>query len=486
MKPFNWKFVGYIIGILLIIESTFLLISTIVSLIYGEHDVPAFISSLILTLACGGLLIWSCHNHDRDLHRREGFFIVSFSWIALSFFGMLPFILSKSIPSVTDAFFETMSGFTTTGASILNDIDSLPHGILFWRSIIQWLGGMGVIVFTLALLPRLGVAGGVQLFNSEAPGLTHDKLSPRIDQTAKRLWGMYLVITIACAALLCAGPMNLFDSICHAFTTMATGGFSTKQASIAYWDSAYVEYIITMFMFIAGTNFTLVYFFLKGNFRKAVKDEEFRFYASVVIVTTIIIVVGLMATGIMKEFEPTFRMALFQVVSLLTTTGFATADFIPWGTFFWVLMLIIMLPGGSAGSTSGGMKLVRVLVLTKNTFNEFKRQVHPNAVLPVRINKEVVPYELVTKVLAFMFIYLMIILVSSLILAGLGTGFEESIGSVITCISNVGPGLGETGPSGNFSSLHPFAKWFLSFIMLVGRLELFTVLTILTPSFWKE
>ncbi|MGL5731495.1 MAG: TrkH family potassium uptake protein, partial [Bacteroidales bacterium] len=234
MKPFNWKFVWYIIGILLIIESAFLFISTLVSALYLEHDFIPFVISTLFTLSCGGLLTWSCHDHDKDLHRREGFFIVSFSWIALSLCGMLPFILSKSIPSVTDAFFETMSGFTTTGASILNDIDSLPHGILFWRSIIQWLGGMGVIVFTLALLPRLGVAGGVQLFNSEAPGLTHDKLSPRIDQTAKRLWGIYLVITIACAGFLYAGPMNFFDSICHAFTTMATGGFSTKQASVAY------------------------------------------------------------------------------------------------------------------------------------------------------------------------------------------------------------------------------------------------------------
>lgn len=486
MKPFNWKFVWYIIGILLIIESAFLFISTLVSAIYMEHDFIPFIISTLFTLCCGGLLIWSCYDHDKDLHRREGFFIVSFSWIALSFFGMLPFILSKSIPSVTDAFFETMSGFTTTGASILNDIDSLPHGVLFWRSIIQWLGGMGVIVFTLALLPRLGVAGGVQLFNSEAPGLTHDKLSPRIDQTAKRLWGIYLVITIACAGFLCAGPMSFFDSICHAFTTMATGGFSTKQASIAYWGSAYIEYIITAFMFIAGTNFTLVYFFLKGKPKKMFKDEEFRFYITVITVCTLVITIGLLTSGIMSGVESTFRTSLFQVVSLLTTTGFATADFIPWGTFYWVLMLMIMLPGGSAGSTSGGMKLVRVLVLTKNTVNEFKRQVHPNAILPVRINKVVVPFELVTKVLAFMFIYLMIILVSSLILAGLGTGFEESVGSVITCISNVGPGLGETGPSGNFANLHPFAKWFLSFIMLVGRLELFTVLTILTPSFWRE
>ncbi|MGL5014254.1 MAG: TrkH family potassium uptake protein [Bacteroidales bacterium] len=486
MKPFNWRFVSFIIGVLLLIESAFLAITTLVALYHKGGDVEDFFITTLLTLLFGGGLVYRMKDHPSDMHKREGFFIVSVSWVALSIFGMIPFVISGAIPSITDAFFETMSGFTTTGASILNDIESLPRGILFWRSIIQWLGGMGIIVFTLALLPMLGINGGVHLFNSEAPGLTHDKLSPRIDQTAKRLWGMYLAITAVLAGLLYLGPMDMFDSVCHAFTTMATGGFSTKQASIAHWDSAYIEYLLTLFMFIAGTNFTLVYFLINGRFKKLKEDEEFRFYVGCVVCFSLFITAVLLWTGVYSDVEYAFRTSLFQVVSLMTTTGFATADFIVWGTLFWVLMLIIMLPGGSAGSTSGGMKMIRVIVLIKNTLNEFKRQVHPNAILPVRINKTVVPYDLVTKVLAFMFIYLMIILVSALFLTALGTGFEEAIGSVITSISNVGPGLGETGPAGNFANLHPVAKWYLSFVMLVGRLELFTVLTILSPTFWRE
>lgn len=487
MAEFNARFVSRILGLLLLIEAAFMLLSLFVALLYGGNDVMAFVYSTAITALTGFALSFIGKNHSKELYRREGIFIVATSWFFFSLFGLLPFYLSNSIPSITDSFFETMSGFTTTGATILNNIETLPHGVLFWRSIIQWLGGMGIIVFTLALLPLISSSGGIYLFNFEAPGLTHDKLRPRIDQTAKRLWGMYLVITLIEVLLLWVGPMNLFDAICHSFTTMATGGYSTKQASIAHWNSAYIEYITTLFMFIAGINFTNVYFISLGRIRKVSKDEEFRWYIGIILLFTIVIFIGLLVNRVYGfDFEKTFRMSLFQVVSMMTTTGFATADFVMWGTFFWVLMIILMLSGGSAGSTSGGIKVVRIIVMIKNSINEFFRNVHPRAIVPVRLNNHVLPFDLVFKVLAFMFIYSFIILFSVLVLAAFGTGFEESIGAVVTSISNVGPGLGSLGPAGDFSELNPFIKWYLAFIMMIGRLELFTVLTLFTSAFWRK
>lgn len=487
MAEFNVRFVSKILGLLLLIEAAFMFLSLLVALFYGGNDVMAFVYSTAITVFAGFALSYFGKDHSNELHRREGIFIVATSWFFFSLFGLLPFYLSNSIPSITDSFFETMSGFTTTGATILNNIEALPHGVLFWRSIIQWLGGMGIIVFTLALLPLISSSGGIYLFNFEAPGLTHDKLRPRIDQTAKRLWGMYLVITLVEVLLLWAGPMNLFDAICHSFTTMATGGYSTKQASIAYWDSAYIEYITALFMFIAGINFTNVYFISIGRIRKVVKDEEFRWYVGIVLLSTAMIFVGLLVNGVYGfDYEKAFRLALFQVISMMTTTGFATADYVMWGTFFSILMIILMLSGGSAGSTSGGIKVVRIIVMIKNSINEFFRNVHPRAIVPVRLNNHVLPFDLVFKVLAFMFIYSFIILFSVVVLTAFGTGFEESIGAVVTSISNVGPGLGTLGPAGNFSELNPFVKWYLAFIMMIGRLELFTVLTLFTPAFWRK
>lgn len=483
---FNTKFVIYIIGILLLVETAFLAISTGVSLYYGESDFEAFLLTTLLTATVGGISYLLTRKHSKQLKKREGFFIVAITWVIFSLFGMLPFVLSGSIPSVTDAFFETMSGFTTTGASILNNIESLPHAVLFWRSLIQWLGGMGIIVFTIALLPKLGVEGGVHLFNSESPGLTHEKIAPRIDQTAKRLWGIYLGITALLTLLLWAGPMELFDSVCHAFTAMATGGYSTKQASVAYWNSAYIDYVLTIFMFIAGTNFTLVYLSGRGKLSKLFGNEEFRWYGAIVLVVTLLFSIELVRNHTYDNPTDAFRYSIFQVVSLITTTGYATADYVAWGSFFWILSLMLMVSGGSAGSTAGGMKVVRILVMLKNSIIEFRKQLHPNAVMPVRVNKTVVPYDLVTRVLAFLFIYLLIILISIAYLTFIGINFEEAVGAVITSISNVGPGLGASGPAGNFSGFPDQAKWFLSFIMLVGRLELFTVLIIFTPSFWKR
>ncbi len=487
MIQFNFKLISRILGILLLIESLFMLLSGVVSLIYAESDLFAFIISTAITATVGAIMVYKGRTFENHISKRVGYLIVSISWVFFSFFGMLPFIISGAIPKVSDAFFETMSGFTTTGASILTNIDSLPHGILFWRSLIQWLGGMGIIVFTLALMPMFS-SGGIQLFNAEVPGLTHDKIRPRIQHTAKRLWYIYFLITMVCALFLWVGPMSLFDAICHSFTTLATGGYSTRQASIAYWDSAYIEYVIILFMIIAGTNFTLVYFLLTGKGERFGKDEEFRWYLFIIGIFLVLFTIAFYYTGQQSSFESTVRTSLFHVVSILTTTGFAgiNADYVSWGPIFWVLTLIIMAMGACAGSTSGGIKIIRIMVLLKNTINELYRQIHPRAIVPVRINSSLISFDLVSKVLAFIFVYVMLAIISVLFLVTLGLDFPTAIGSSITCISNVGPGLGMTGPSGGFSEIPDLAKWFLSFLMLVGRLELFTVLLLLTPSFWKK
>ncbi|MDO5571007.1 MAG: TrkH family potassium uptake protein [Bacteroidales bacterium] len=487
MKQFNIKLILHVFGILLMIESVFMLLSGGISLIYQERDLSSFLISALITVSFGFILYLKGKTHETTISKREGLFIVAVSWILFSLFGMLPFILSGSIPSVTDSFFETMSGFTTTGASILNNIDTLPHGILFWRSLIQWLGGMGIIVFTLALMPMFS-SGGIQLFNAEVPGLVHDKLRPRIQHTAKRLWIIYFSITGVCAFLLWLGPMNLFDSICHSFTTMATGGYSTKQASIAFWDSAYIEYIIMFFMFIAGINFSLVYFAIAGKGYKLFKDEEFKWYSIAILLFAFITATALFLTNQGFGTEGTLRASLFHTITIITTTGFAGihSDYVAWGPIFWIITLLIMISGACAGSTSGGMKIIRVMVLFKNTKNEIYRQVHPNAIVPVRVNKHVISFDLVSKVLAFIMVYIMVVVGGVLLLTSFGVAFDTSIGATVTCVSNVGPGLGTTGPLGSFSDLPAAVKWILSFIMLIGRLELFTVLVIFTPGFWKK
>jgi Trk-type K+ transport systems, membrane components len=487
MKQFNIKLILHVFGILLIIESAFMFISAAVSLFYLENDLLPLLISAFITASSGFILILKGKTHDTTIGKREGLFIVAVSWVLFSIFGMLPFLLSRTIPSVTDSFFETMSGFTTTGASVLNNIDTLPHGILFWRSLIQWLGGMGIIVFTLALMPMFS-SGGIQLFNAEVPGLVHDKLRPRIQHTAKRLWIIYFSITAVCAFLLWLGPMNLFDAICHSFTTTATGGYSTHQDSIAYFDSAYIEYVIMLFMFISGINFSLVYFAIVGKGYKIFHDDEFKWYSITVIMFTTLTATALFMTSQGFGPEGTIRASLFHVITIITTTGFAGihSDYVAWGPVFWIITLLLMISGACAGSTSGGMKIIRVIVLFKNTKNEIYRQVHSNAIVPVRINKHVISFDLVSKVMAFIMVYILVVVAGVLLLTSFGVDFETSIGSTVSCISNVGPGLGSTGPMGSFSGLPSAAKWTLSFIMLIGRLELFTVLVIFTHGFWKK
>lgn len=480
----NNKIIYNIIGLLIIIEGICMFFAVPFSLYYRENDLYAILISGILTISTGLFAFILTRKAKKEITKRQGYIIVSSAWVIFSFFGMLPFYISGEIPSFTDAFFETMSGFTTTGSSILNDIESLPHGLLFWRSMTQWLGGMGIIVLSLAILPILGI-GGMQLFVAEVPGPTPDKIHPRVKETAKRLWGIYILFTFSEMILLMFGGMSFFDAICHSFTTMATGGYSTKQAGIAFFNSPYIHYVITVFMFLAGTNFTLSYFALYLNFKKVFRNEEFRSYVLFVTGLTLIVAIILILTE-NQGIERSFREAFFQVVSIITTTGYVTADYLKWIPFLGIFIFALMFFGGCAGSTGGGIKIVRITLLFKNSYLELKRLIHPKAVIPVRLNNKAVKPEIMNNVLAFVVFYILILAFGSLIMTGLGLDLESAMGSVAATLGNIGPGIGDVGPAENYSHIPDFGKWFLSFLMLLGRLELFTVLVLFTAAFWKK
>ena len=473
-----------IMGFLLLIETAMLMCCGGVSLFYKEDDLNSFLLSSAITAFVGVIMLAIGRGAEKSLNRRDGYVIVSVAWIAFSFFGMLPYYIGGYIPSVTDAFFETMSGFSSTGATIMNNIESMPHGILFWRAMTQWIGGLGIVFFTIAVLPIFGM-GGIQVFAAEASGPTHDKVHPRIGVTAKWIWGIYAGMTGTLIILLVFGGMGLFDSICHAFTTTSTGGFSTKQTSIEYYHSPYIDYVISVFMFLSGVNFTLLLLMFNGKIKKFIHDAELKFYFMSVAFFTVFIAVWLYQTSSMGA-EEAFRKSLFQVISLQTSTGFATADYMLWPSILWGCLLIVMIMGACAGSTTGGIKCIRMVILFKVAKNEFKHILHPNAVLPVRVNKQVISPSIVSTVLAFFFLYIIIIIIGILIMMGMGIGAEESIGCVISSIGNMGPGLGDTGPAYSWNALPDAAKWLLSFLMLLGRFELFTVLLLFTPEFWKR
>jgi len=480
----NVKIIVRVMGLLLFVEGVAMLLSFGISLFYNEYDQTAFLISSGINVILGSSIVFFTRNARRDIGRHEGYLIVTSAWIVFSIFGSLPYVISGAIPDFSSAFFETISGFTTTGSSVLADIEALPHGILFWRSITQWLGGMGIIVLSLAILPVFGI-GGMQLFMAEVPGPTPDRISPRIRQTAKTLWGIYLIFTMAEMLLLWVAGMDLFDAVCHSFTTMATGGFSTKQASIAHWPSPAVHYIIILFMFLAGTNFTLSWLAIRGNFKRVFHDEEFKYYGLFVLVFTGIIFTGLVLSSF-TGIEPAFRDALFQVVSIMTTTGYTTVDYLTWPPVLVALLFGLFFFGGSAGSTGGSIKIMRIVLLLKNSYYELRRMVHPHAVIPVKFNKQSVDVKIITNVLAFFMFYFAIFGASTIIFSFIEPDMASSMGAVATSLGNIGPGLGTVGPAENFMHVSSAGKWFLSFLMLLGRLELFTVLVIFSPSFWRE
>ncbi len=482
---FNYRVIFNIVGILLVINGAFMLSCLVFSFYYGSSDKLALFGAGAITMGIGAaVFLLTSGNTNKELRKRDGYLIVVCGWLFMSFFGTLPYILSGAIPNLTNAFFETLSGYSTTGATILQDIEAVDKGILLWRSLTQWIGGMGIIVLTVAILPILGI-GGMQLFIAEAPGVSPDKLQPRIKETAKRLWMIYLGLTLTETVLLWVGGMSFYDAINHALTTMATGGFSTKNASVAYYTSPFIQYVIILFMFLAGTNFTMTYFGLHGQFKKVLKNDEFRFYLGICFVCSLITGLAIYNTG-HGTFEKSIRDALFQVVSIITTTGYITYDYTSWTSFVTILFFVLMFVGASAGSTAGGVKIVRHLILVKNSILELKRQLHPSAVIPVRFNGKAVSRDITFNILAFIMIYISIFALGSMTMGILGEDFNTAIGATATCLGNIGPGLGNVGPIDNFASISAPGKWVLSFLMLLGRLELFTVLMLFTPYFWKN
>ena len=493
----NYKIIFHFFGLLFLFNGGFMLLSAIVSLIYKDGVTLKLFLSGLVTLLIGVSAMVYTRNHKKEMNKREGYIVVSFGWIVMALSGTIPYVFTEAIPSFTDAFFETMSGFTTTGASILNDIEAVPEGVLFWRSLTHWIGGMGIIVLAVAILPLLGI-GGMQLFAAEAPGPSADKLHPRITDTAKRLWLIYFGYTAAETILLKAAGMNFFDAINHSMSTLSTGGFSTKNASVAYWNAMpMVQYIIIVFMFLAGTNFVLSYFAFKGKISKVYKDEEFKLYFKFIAIFTILAAVIIYFNAdlslstiehprVLGAGESAFRHSLFQVLAIITTTGFVTADYTLWTPFLTIFFFGLMFLGGSAGSTSGGIKIVRHLITIKNGFLEFKRTLHPNAILPVRYNKRSVSGDIVFNILGFFILYLLSFIIGSLGFSMMQIDFESAIGLAASSLGNVGPALGDFGPVNNYAALPPIGKWWASFLMLIGRLELFTVLILLTPFFWRN
>lgn len=493
----NYKIIFHFFGLLLLFNGGFMLLATGISFIYQDGiTLKLFLSSLV-TLLLGGSVMVNTRNHRKEMNKREGYIVVAFGWIVMSLTGTLPYLITEAIPTFTDAFFETMSGYTTTGASIINDIEALPKGILFWRSTTHWIGGMGIIVLAIAILPLLGI-GGMQLFAAEAPGPGGDKLHPRITDTAKRLWLIYVGYTVAETLLLQVAGMSFFDAINHALSTLSTGGFSTKNASVAHWnDTPAIQYIIIVFMFLAGTNFVLSYFAFKGKVQKIIKDDEFKLYFKFIFIFTLITAIiiyfradvsqsSISHPMVYGEFESALRHGLFQVLAIVTTTGFVSADYTLWTPFLTVFFFGLMFLGGSAGSTSGGIKVVRHLLLIKNGFLEFKRALHPNAILPVRYNEKSVSGDIVFNILGFFILYMLFFIIGAIIFSMFQIDFESAIGLSASSLGNVGPALGDFGPVHNYATLPPLGKWWASFLMLLGRLELFTVLILFTPFFWRN
>ncbi|MDM8520649.1 TrkH family potassium uptake protein [Anaerolineales bacterium HSG6] len=453
------------------------------SLYYGDSDSLALFAGAFITFVCG-LVTYHTTSFDNDLRAKEGFTAVTLGWIVFSAFGCLPFILSGAIPSFTDAFFETMSGFTTTGATILTEIEALPHGLLFWRSLTHWIGGMGIIVLSLAILPFLGV-GGMQLFKAEVPGPVADRLAPRVTETAKILWGVYVAITLLETALLMFGGMSLFDALCHAFGTMATGGYSTRNTSVAAYQSVYIDYIITFFMFLAGVNFSLHYRFIKGDWKAYWKNKEFRYYLLIIFLAILLIGIDTFVHQY-DTISEAFRYTSFQVLAIVTTTGFGTADYEQWSASSQFVIFILMFIGGSAGSTSGGIKVMRVYLLFKFVLSEITRLIHPHAVVPVRLNNTTVPRDVVFNVLSFFVLFISIYVLGVFFMTLLGLDLITSFGAVVACLGNIGPGLNQVGPTDNYAHIPDMGKWILSFLMLVGRLEIFTVMVLFSPSYWRK
>lgn len=479
----NYGIVVRTLGKLLILEAAGMILPSIVSLLYDQHDKMAFAICITLT-GVVGLIMSRVPTRTNIIKIREGLAVVTFGWILVSFFGSLPFILSGSINSFVDAYFETVSGFTTTGATILDDIEVLPYGILFWRSFTHWIGGMGILVFTVAIVPALGV-GGFQIFKAESPGPITDKIVPRIKDTAKILYITYISITILEILLLKLGGMTFYDAAVHSFGTVGTGGFSTKNSSIGAFNSTYIHVVISVFMLISGTNFSLYYALFKGKWREAIRDHELRFYLGVVGTSVLLITLNIYNSIYGNVFEA-LKYAFFQVSSIITTTGYATANFDEWPTFSKAILFILMFVGGCAGSTGGAMKNIRVLVLLKMIQREIMKIFHPRAVVPVKLGQRTLSRDVLSSISSFFALYIVIFILGTLLISLEGLDLISSSSAVAVTLGNVGPGFGVVGPIHTYSQFSDFSKILMSGFMLMGRLELFTVIALFTSKFWKD
>ena len=491
---FNLSTVLGILGAFIFFLGFALLLPMVIAFVYDEEVWHTFLLSASIAFITGGMLYYLFRT-DEELRIREGFLVVSLTWLFLSLVGALPFVISGILPSYTDAVFETMSGLTTTGATILGgttswgfvnpEIESLPQSMLFWRSLAHWLGGMGIIVLTLAILPLLGV-GGMQLFQAESPGPTTDKLTPRVQETAKLLWGVYVAFTGIEFLLLWVHPsMDWFQALNHAFATLATGGFSTKSGSIAAFDSVYIDAVITLFMFLAGINFAMHFRLLKGNTESFFNNREIRFY-SLITAISIVAISGSLWLFDGYDIGGAIQYGAFQAVSIITTTGFGTDDYELWHSFGAFFLFLLFFTGGCAGSTGGGVKMIRWMIIIRNSFREIKQIVHPKAILPIRIGDKTIDYNIQRTVLSFFVLYLIVFGIGALIMATMGYDMQSAIGASIACLGNIGPGWGEFGPTDNYAQIPLFGKWVLIIMMMIGRLEIFTVLLIFTPTFWKQ
>ena len=487
-RTFNTRMVFRTMGALLLIEAVFMTMALFVSLWYGEADSGVFLLSTIITLLAGVIGLLVGRRAESRMGEREGYVIVAMVWVVFSAFGLLPYYLSGQVPSLTDAWFESMSGFTTTGATIIPDLEVITHGLLFWRSLTQWIGGMGIIVLSIAILPIFGL-NGMQLYAAEVSGLTYEKVSPRIADTAKMMWSIYVLLTVTEVVALWLCGMNVFDAVCHSFSTIATGGFSTHNNSLEYYDSAAIHYTVTFFMFISGINFVMLIYLLRGKTRYFFKDEELRWYSVAVAMFAVLLTVGLYVarpgwSGV--EMERAFRDSVFTVISSMTSTGFTISDYMYWPVVAWVVIFFLMLTGACAGSTAGGIKWVRLAIIMKNGVAEFQRRIHPNAIIPVKLNEKAVPQQTINNIMAFLIFYVFIIVVTVVIFCATGVDFDEAIGSAVSAIGNVGISIGQFGPAGTYAEFPMVAKWVMSFVMLIGRLEIFTVLLLFTRALWRK
>jgi len=473
------------IGILVFFLGLSMFCPLLVSMFYHDGAQRALLYSILITSGLGlCLFLLSREGKGNQLNHRDGVAIVTLGWVAAGLVGALPFFLSGSIANFTDAYFESISGFTTTGASILTNIEGLPRGVLMWRSITQWFGGMGIIVLSIAILPFLGI-GGMQLYKAEIPSPVVDKLKPRISDTAKTLWKVYMLITALEIVLLFIGGMSLYEAVSHTFCTMPTGGFSPKNASIAHYNSSYFDGVIIVFMLLAGINFSLHYRLLKGDFSIFGRDPECRVFLIIAGLFTILVTFNIYGS-VYNSLAAAFRYAAFQVSSILTTTGFVTADYDVWPSFSRKILLLCMFLGGMAGSTGGGMKTMRIMLLAKHAYQEIFRIIHPHAITTVKLGGKAVPADILSSIWGFFVLYLGLFVISAMIMALLGLDIVSALSSVAACIFNVGPGLGMVGPVKNYLAIPFLGKWVLIFCMLLGRLEIYTVIVLMMPEFWRK